>query len=133
MAVSAAAQDPERFEAWSSRILVHACYAEARRAKRWLPGLAQEAEPDKDSEGAISSVLYRDQLERGFRRVPVDQRAVLVLHHYLDLPLEEVARVLGIPIGTAHSRLNRAMSAMRASLEADGRLPEGDGSLEKVR
>jgi RNA polymerase sigma factor (sigma-70 family) len=126
-------RDPERFEAWSCRILVHACYAEARRAKRWMPGLALETEPDIDAEGAISTVLYRDQLERGFRRVPIDQRAVLVLHHYLDLPLEDVAHVLGIPLGTAHSRLSRATSAMRASLEADGRLPEADGSLEKAR
>ena len=108
-------RDPERFEAWSCRILVNACYAEARRAKRWMPGI--DLEPERRPEigrSRCSSVVYRDQLERGFRRVPVDQRAVVVLHHYLDMTLEEVARVLGIPTGTAHSRLHRAMSAMRA-------------------
>ena len=126
-------RDPERFEAWSCRILVNACYAEARRAKRWVPGLDLESELDPRSDGAISGVLYRDQLERGFRRLPVDQRAVVVLRHYLDMPLDEVARVLGIPTGTAHSRLHRAMSSMRASLEADGRLPDADESLENAR
>ncbi|MFL5718337.1 MAG: sigma factor-like helix-turn-helix DNA-binding protein [Chloroflexota bacterium] len=53
----------------------------------------------------------------------------MVLHHYLDLPLPEVAAVLGIPLGTAKSRLHRALHAMRAGLDADARptadVPEG--------
>ena len=122
-------REPERFEAWSYRILVNACYAESRRSRRWIPGLDLEPERDPAAEGAIGSVVYRDQLERGFRRVPVDQRAVLVLHHYLDMTLEEVARVLGIPVGTAHSRLSRAMSTLRSALEADARLPDGADHL----
>jgi RNA polymerase sigma-70 factor (ECF subfamily) len=126
-------RDPERFEAWSCRILVNACYAEIRRSKRWIAGMDPEAELDPDADQALTGVMYRDQLERGFRRVPVDQRAVLVLHHYLDMTLEEVARVLGIPEGTAHSRLSRAMSALRAALEADARIPGTGGSLENVR
>ena len=67
--------------------------------------------------------MIRDQLERGFRRLPPDQRAVLVVHYYLDLPDAEAADVLGIPIGTMKSRLNRATSALRAALEADDREP----------
>ncbi len=65
----------------------------------------------------------RDQLERGFRRLTPEQRAVLVVHHYLGLPDAEAAIVLDIPVGTFKSRLNRASAALRAVLEADERTP----------
>jgi RNA polymerase sigma-70 factor (ECF subfamily) len=68
-----------------------------------------------------SALADRDQLDRAFRRLPTDQRAVLVLHHYLDLPDGEAAEVLDIPIGTFKSRLNRATQALRAAIEADDR------------
>ena len=77
---------------------------------------------------SAAAVDQRDQLERGFRRLAPDQRAVLVLHHYLGLTVDEVAEVMGIPPGTAKSRLHRATNVMRATLEADARaslLPEG--------
>ena len=63
----------------------------------------------------------RDQLERGFSRLEPEARAIIVLHHYLDLPLPEVAVVLRIPLGTAKSRLHRALESMRAALDADAR------------
>ena len=69
------------------------------------------------------------QLERGFRRLDMDQRAVLVLHHYAGLPLDKIAQALGVlPPGTLRSRLHRATRAMRAALEADARGPMADGS-----
>ncbi len=71
----------------------------------------------------LSSVVDRDQLERGFHRLSLDHRTVVVLHHYLDLPLDRVADIVGIPVGTAHSRLHHAMRALRAALEADSRPP----------
>ena len=67
------------------------------------------------------ALALRDQLERGFRRLPPDQRAVLVLHFYLDLPDAQVADALGVPLGTMKSRLHRATAALRAALEADDR------------
>jgi len=57
----------------------------------------------------------------------MDQRAVLVLHHYAGLPLDEIAQALGVPPGTVRSRLHRATRAMRAALEADARGPVADG------
>ena len=63
----------------------------------------------------------RDQLERGFSRLTTDQRTILVLRHYVGLSLAEAAEVIGVPIGTVQSRLNRATQAMRAALEADER------------
>ena len=126
-------REPERFDAWSYRILVNACYSEARRTRRWLPGLDASCDEDATSAAALTGVVHRDQLERGFRRLPVDQRAVVVLHHYLDLPLDAVADVLGIPVGTAHSRLHRAMGALRAALEADTRVPDTNAMPERAR
>ena len=70
----------------------------------------------------LLSFADRDQLERGFRRLPPDQRAILVLHHFLGYSPTEIAETLGIPPGTARSRLFNAHRAMRAALEADARL-----------
>lgn len=111
---------PARFDAWSYRLLVRACYAEGRRTRRWTPNL--HILPTETSAGeGLGSVVDRDQLERGFRRLSFEHRAVVVLHHYLDLPLDEVADVLGFPAGTVRSRLHHAMRGLRAALEADAR------------
>jgi len=114
-------RDPARFEAWSYRLVVRACYAEGRRERRWAPNLYL-IHPDEAVAGeGLGSVHDRDQLERGFRRLSIDHRAVVVLHHYLDLPLDEVAETLGVPIGTVRSRLHYAMRGLRAALDADAR------------
>ena len=80
-------RDVDRFDAWVHRLLVNACYAEARRG--------------------------------GFRRLPAEQRAIFVFHHYLGLTLPEVADHLGVPLGTVKSRLHYATNTLRAALEAD--------------
>ncbi len=117
-------RDPARFEAWSYRLLVHACYAEGRKQRRWAPNLRLLPIDEAEADGDLSSVVARDELERGFRRLSIDHRAVVVLHHYLDLPLDRVADILGIPVGTAHSRLHHAMRGLRAALDADARPPQ---------
>jgi len=114
-------RDPARFDAWSYRLLVRACYAEGRRTRQWSPNLRLLPADEPTGADAISLVVDRDQLERGFRRLSIDHRAVVVLHHYLDLPLETVADVLGVPIGTVRSRLLHAMRGLRAALDADAR------------
>ena len=121
-------RDPGRFEAWAYRLLVHACYAEGKRARRWLPNISATDEAEPFASDELTTVADRDQLERGFRRLPLEQRAVVVLHHFADLPLERVAEALGIPVGTARSRLHRAMHGLRAALEADGRPPSSPGA-----
>ena len=113
--------DPARFEAWSYRLLVRACYAEGRKERRWAPNLHLLPADDAEVGGGFDSVVDRDQLERGFRRLSLEHRTVVVLHHYLDLPIERVAQIVGIPIGTAHSRLHYAMRGLRAALDADAR------------
>jgi RNA polymerase sigma-70 factor, ECF subfamily len=114
-------RDPARFDAWSYRLLVRACYAEARRTRRWSPNLRLLPTDEPTAADPLGSVIDRDQLERGFRRLSIDHRAVVVLHHYLDLPLPEVAEALGVPEGTVRSRLHNAMRGLRAALDADAR------------
>ena len=63
----------------------------------------------------------RDTLDRGFRRLPPEQRAIFVFHHYLGLTLGEIADTLDVPLGTVKSRLHYATNALRAALEADAR------------
>jgi RNA polymerase sigma-70 factor (ECF subfamily) len=65
------------------------------------------------------SVAQRDLIGRALGRLPIDQRAVMVLHFYADLPLTEVANILDIPVGTAKSRLHRGLEAMRAAMPAE--------------
>jgi RNA polymerase sigma-70 factor (ECF subfamily) len=66
-------------------------------------------------------VIDRDLLERGFRHLSVEHRTVIVLRCLLDMPMDQVAETLGIPVGTVGSRLNRAVSALRAALQAESR------------
>ena len=114
-------RDPARFDAWSYRLLVRACYAEGRRSRTWSPNLRALPADEPARAGELDAVIYRDQLETAIRRLSVDHRTVLVLHHYADMPLERVAQILEIPLGTVYSRLHHAMRAMRAALDADAR------------
>jgi RNA polymerase sigma-70 factor, ECF subfamily len=114
-------RDPDRFVAWLHRILVNACYSELARTRRWSANVRVLSPSDYVPADELS-VADRDELERGFRRLPPDQRAILVLHHYMGLAPTEIAEVIGIPAGTARSRLHYAHRAMRAALEADARL-----------
>ena len=96
-------REPERFEAWVHRILVHACYAEARRSRRWSTNVRVLPIDGPVAADAQLSIADRDELERAFRRLPIEQRAVFVYHHYVGLPLIEIAETFGIPAGTARS------------------------------
>jgi RNA polymerase sigma-70 factor (ECF subfamily) len=97
-------RDPERFDAWLHRLVVRACYAEAARDRRWGSGVRLIPSDRSTVPDSASSIADRDELERGFRRLSPEQRAVLVLHHYLGYPLTEIAETLGIPVGAPRSR-----------------------------
>ncbi len=115
-------RNPDRFDAWLHRLLYRACIDEARRLRRHRFDVELMPIDAPSTDDTTSSMADRDQLERGFRRLEPEARALIVLHHYLDLPLPEVAIALGIPLGTAKSRLHRALGSMRAALDADSRL-----------
>ena len=111
-------RDTGRFEAWAHRILVHACYAEFKRRRQFAASvhlIDMHAPTKADGSRALAD---RDELERAFGKIPLDQRAVFVLHHYVGLPLVEVAQTLGIPAGTARSRLHYATRSLRSAMAA---------------
>jgi RNA polymerase sigma factor (sigma-70 family) len=119
-----ALRDPDRFEAWLRRLLVHACYRAAKKDRARQIVEIHELPTDGPAVADDQrSLALRDQLERGFRRLSPEQRAVLVVHHFLDLTDAESADVLGIPVGTMKSPLSRATSGLRAAIEADDRRP----------
>lgn len=111
--------DVERFDAWLHRLVVHACYGHARSDRRWEARIQRIPSDAFDSPAEVDAIADRDQLERGFRRLSPEQRAIVVLHHYVGYPLTEIATALGIPVGTARSRLHYAIRQLRAALEAD--------------
>jgi RNA polymerase sigma-70 factor (ECF subfamily) len=122
-------RDPDRFEPWLRRLLVHACYHEARTDRRRLHYEGQLRTLDEGARDPAVASADRDELERGFTRLAPEQRALIVLHYYLGLPMQETALALGPPVGTVKSRLHRTTQQMRAVLEADARLPLAEGRL----
>ena len=114
-------RDPDRLDAWLTRLVVHVCIAQATRERRRTANLRILPVDGPAAPDELLSIADRDLLERGFRRLPPEQRAILALHHYLGYAPSEIAETLGIPPGTARSRLFHAHRAMRAALEADAR------------
>ncbi len=110
-------RDPDRFEAWTYRIVVRHCRGETRRHRR-LGGVVDLSDEMASSDDPIGDVAVRDQLDRAFRSLRHEQRVVVVLHHFVGLPLGEIAAILDIPYGTVGSRLHHAMRAMRATIDA---------------
>jgi RNA polymerase sigma factor (sigma-70 family) len=116
-----ALRDPDAWDAWLHRLTVRACYKVARKERR-RSQIEVHAIPDPGSAGApdtSTDVVDRDWLGRELSRLDLDQRAVLVLHYYLDLPVSQVADILDIPYGTAASRLHRGLESMRSSMRRD--------------
>ncbi len=113
-------RDPDRFDAWVHRITVHACLDLLRRRRR----RPFEVELSPAGEMAIpdigSHVADRDQLDRALRRLDPEQRAVIIVHYFLGVPLSETAATLGIPLGTAKSRVHRSLALMRATIDGEG-------------
>jgi RNA polymerase sigma-70 factor, ECF subfamily len=126
-------RDPDRFDAWSYRVVTRNSVALAKRERRGPGGgtVVQLLPEDADASRApddIGSVAEREQIESAFRQLKPDHRAVLTLHHVSGLSSAEIADALGIPPGTAASRLHYATSALRAALDADSRV---DGEPER--
>lgn len=113
-------RDPDHFEGWLRRLLVNACADAGRRERRHAPEIHVVA-PELPGGDDAEQVADRDVLERGFRRLRPEHRAALALHFYVGLGTAEVAEAMGVPEGTAKSRIHYAGQALRAALEADAR------------
>lgn len=123
-----ALRDPDRFEAWSYRVIANACHAELRRTRRRPPEVELFVDDAPGGEDQLS-VLNRDELERAFARLSTEQRTVLVLMYYRDMSVDDIASALGISPGTVKSRLHAAREGMRAAIEADRRPVSQEGNI----
>ena len=127
----AALRDAEAWDAWLYRLTVRACYRQTRRPTDrdvialQLPTSRPASDPD-----FTRAVVERERIMAALSALPLDQRAVIVLHFYLDLPLTQAAAVLDVPIGTAKSRLHRGLESLRVSLGDD---PERVASAMRER
>jgi RNA polymerase sigma-70 factor (ECF subfamily) len=119
-------RDPDRFDAWLNRILVRAITDEARSRQRSRVRLA--VVPIVTQPDGSAALADRDELARVFGRLSIEHRTIVVLHHYLRMTPDEAASTIGIPVGTAKSRLHYAIEALRAGLDADARLSTGRAS-----
>jgi RNA polymerase sigma-70 factor, ECF subfamily len=116
-------RDPERFDAWLNRILFRAVMEEARKRRR--DRMALTVVPIGSHPDASEALADRDELARVFGRLSVEHRTMVVLHHYLGMTADQAASTIGIPVGTARSRLHYATEALRAALDADARAAAG--------
>ena len=123
-------RDPEAFDAWLHRVLVRCVYREARRERRRSSSVLT-VDRAAQLEDAAGSIADRDAIDRAFLRLRPEQRAVLVVRHYLGMTDREAGMALGVPAGTVRSRLSRATAALRSELEADARA--GGLAMESIR
>ena len=112
-------RDRDRFDAWLHRLLVHACQDQVRQRRRRPMEVVVEVLEQPALEDRLSQLVDRDELERAFLQLTVEQRAALVLTHYVGLTAPEVASILGIPAGTVYSRLHYGARAMRSAIAGD--------------
>jgi len=112
-------RDIDSFGPWLQRLLVRACYDEARRRRRWSATVRLMPALEEATEGG--GIADRDLIERGMVALSIDHRTILALHFYLDLEPAEIANRLRIPAGTARSRLHYALVALRAAVDASER------------
>ena len=110
-------RDPDRFDAWTYRLVVNACHAQSGRRPNVMP--LHLLTSDAASMDSTAQTVDRVSLDRAFLNLSVAHRTVVVLHLHVGLPFEEIATTLDIPNGTARSRLHYALRAMRAALDTD--------------
>ena len=123
-------RDVERFDAWLDRLLVNACLDIMRRRRRRAVEVELTPIFTPITADFTSAVVDRDLLDRGLRALEPSWRAIVVLHYFLGMPLPDVASSLGIPLGTAKSRLHRSIGVLRATVDGDqpiegAAVPEG--------
>jgi RNA polymerase sigma-70 factor (ECF subfamily) len=112
-------RDPDRFDAWLYRLIVNACLDLARRRRRRVFEVGLEVTPLPGAPDPSGEVTRRELVDEALGTLDPGHRAVVALHYLVGLPLREVAEVVGIPLGTAQSRLHYALARMRAGARTD--------------
>ncbi len=116
-------RDPDKFEPWLRRLLVNACYQESRSASRRAKVEGRVRSIDIATPDPALQSADRDELAGALEILAPEQRALIVLHYHLGLPMDQTALILGLPVRTVKSRLHRTKQQMRTTLEANARLP----------
>lgn len=112
-------RDPDRFDAWLHRLLVNASLDLDRRRRRRVIEVELTTIDSPAVSDTAGDLADRELLDQALARLDPGHRAVVVLHYFLGMPLPDVARSVGIPVGTAKSRLHYALEAMRVSVFAE--------------
>ena len=121
-------REPDRFDAWLHRLLAHACLDLIRRRRRRPIEVELTNLDTTVAEDPAHELADRELLGEALARLEPEWRAIVVLHYLLGMPLPDVASALGIPLGTAKSRLNHALTVMRRTVVAD----RGPADVEPV-
>jgi len=119
-------REPSRYDVWLHRILVNACYMEARRHRQWQLHVRSLPIDGPLSVDPTITVDDRDAIDRAFARLSPEQRAVFVLHHHAGMPLAEVAEVVGVPLGTVKSRLHYAGRVLQGAIAVDSTVSDAE-------
>lgn len=107
------------FSTWLHRVAVNACYDALRRRQPPTTSIDERIDvPSHDPDPADQAAAAAD-VQRALLAVPVEFRAVLVLHELQDVPVEEVAAALEVPVGTVKSRLHRGRVALARALRGE--------------
>jgi RNA polymerase sigma-70 factor (ECF subfamily) len=112
-------RDPVAFDAWLHRLLVNTCLDLLRRRRRRPVEVDISLVMDPATVDFSGQLIDRDLLRRALGTLDPEWRAIVVLHYFLEYPLPEVARMVGVPLGTAKSRLHRAIGLLRAAASRD--------------
>ena len=113
-------RDPSRFDAWLHRLTVHSCIDAARHRRRRVVEVELTPLDGPSVSDSAALVADRDLLDRALRCLEPEARALVVMHFYLGMTMPDAADSLGIPLGTAKSRLSRSLTAMRVTVSAEG-------------
>jgi RNA polymerase sigma-70 factor (ECF subfamily) len=123
-------RDSAAFDGWLNRIVANAALMARRHRVRLrevavkpaYPGdqaLAPEPPTDPHARTEADDIVDNDAIGRAFDRLRPRDRQILVLHHVEERPVAEIARSLGIPVGTAKWRLHAARNALEKAMEAE--------------
>lgn len=116
-------REPELFRPWAYRIASREAFKRLKRERRWSEQVREEAVleaiPTPASETEYEPELI-EQLPRLIARVSPASRAVLILHYFHEMPLSEIADVLGIALGTVKSRLAYGLDSLRRAISEQG-------------
>ena len=110
-------RDPDRFDAWIRQLVVNSCLDLIRRRRRRATEVELPAVEMGDETDLAVAVVDRDQLDAALRRLDPEWRAIVVMHYFLGMPLPDIADSMGIPLGTAKSRLHRSLGQLRTTFD----------------